>query len=58
MHVTINIDGDGNTSSTSDTAGLEQFAAEIGPLIEQKYHQMMAKDLRQGGRINNALKGR
>lgn len=58
MHVTINIDGDGNTSSTSGTAGLEQFAAEIGPLIEQKYHQMMAKDLRQGGRINNALKGR
>ncbi|UVM53489.1 phage tail tape measure protein [Pseudomonas sp. B21-012] len=58
MHVTINIDGDGNTSSTSDTAGLEQFAAEIGPLIEQRYHQMMAKDLRQGGRINNALKGR
>ncbi|MCW2272373.1 phage tail tape measure protein [Pseudomonas sp. JUb96] len=58
MHVTINIDGDGNTSSTSDTAGLEQFAAVVGPLIEQKYNQMMAKDLRQGGRINTALKGR
>ena len=58
FHISVRIDGDGNTSSASDTAGLEQFAAEIGPLIEQKYHQMMAKDLRQGGRINTALKVR
>ncbi|MCP6695856.1 phage tail tape measure protein [Pseudomonas donghuensis] len=58
IHVSVKIDGDGNASSTSDTAGLEQFATEIGTLIEQKYQQLRDKDLRQGGRLSNAIKGR
>ncbi|MNJ72482.1 hypothetical protein D3C77_691380 [compost metagenome] len=58
IHVSVKIDGEGNANSTSDTAGLEQFATQIGTLIEQKYQQLRDKDLRQGGRLSNAIKGR
>ncbi|WP_159388600.1 phage tail tape measure protein [Pseudomonas sp. R32] len=58
IHVSVKIDGDGNVGSTSDTAGLKQFATEIGTLIDQKYQQLRDKDLRQGGRLSNAIKGR
>ncbi|WP_054915197.1 MULTISPECIES: phage tail tape measure protein [Pseudomonas] len=58
IHVSVSIDGEGNAASSADTAGYEQFGSELATFVEQKYNQMMAKDLRQGGRINTALKGR
>ncbi|MNJ47514.1 Lambda phage tail tape-measure protein [compost metagenome] len=58
IHVSVSIDGEGNAASSTDTAGYEQFGSELATFVEQKYNQMMAKDLRQGGRINTALKGR
>ncbi|MGF6595141.1 phage tail tape measure protein [Pseudomonas sp. 2835] len=57
IHVSVSIDGEGNAASSADTAGYEQFGSELATFVEQKYNQMMAKDLRQGGRINTALKG-
>lgn len=58
IHVSVSIDGEGNAASSTDTAGYEQFGSELATFVEQKYNQMMAKDLRQGGRINTVLKGR
>lgn len=58
IHVSVSIDGEGNAASSTNTAGYEQFGSELATFVEQKYNQMMAKDLRQGGRINTALKGR
>ena len=58
IQVSVSIDGEGNAGSSTDTAGYEQFGSELATFVEQKYNQMMAKDLRQGGRINTALKGR
>ncbi len=53
--VWITISGD--KSSTESTSGFEQFGQQIGSFVEKKYRELMAKDMRPGGNIWNAVKG-
>lgn len=55
--VYITIDGNGNTS-TQSSSGWEQFGSEIGNFVDQRYKQNMMRDIRPGGDIWNAMKGR
>lgn len=54
--VYITIDGNGNTS-TQTSPGLEQFGADVGKYIDQRYKQNIKRDIRPGGDIWNAMKG-
>lgn len=54
--VYITIDGNGNTS-TQGSAGFEQFGAEVGRFVDQRYKQNMMRDIRPGGDIWNLAKG-
>lgn len=54
--VYITIDGSGNTS-TQAPAGMEQFGADIGRFVDQRYKQNVMRDIRPGGDIWNAMKG-
>ncbi|HBB4750222.1 TPA: phage tail tape measure protein [Enterobacter cloacae] len=54
--VYITIDGNGNTS-TQTSPGLEQFGAEVGKFVDQRYKQNVMRDIRPGGDIWNAMKG-
>lgn len=56
VNVYVTIDSDGSASSETDKAGTEQFGREIGTIIESKYRQLLARDLRDGGDIKNAIK--
>lgn len=54
--VYITIDGSGNTS-TQAPAGMEQFGADVGRFVDQRYKQNVMRDIRPGGDIWNAMKG-
>lgn len=54
--VYITIDGSGNTQ-TQTSPGLEQFGADVGKYIDQRYKQNIMRDIRPGGDIWNAMKG-
>lgn len=54
--VYITIDGNGNTQ-TQATTGYEQFGAEVGKFVDQRYKQNVMRDIRPGGDIWNAMKG-
>ena len=56
VNVYVTINSDGSASSETDKAGTEQFGREIGTIIESKYRQLLAIDLRDGGDIKNAIK--
>lgn len=58
INVEVNIDGDGNASSSSDDPGYDLFGKELATFVEQKYQELRTKDMRQGGVINKAIKGR
>lgn len=53
--VYITIEG-GNTS-TQTTGGFEQFGQQIGAYVEQKYRQLIARDVKPGEFVWNALNG-
>lgn len=55
--VTINIDSSGNTA-TQASVGYEQFGADIGRYVDQRYRTLRDRDLRPGGTIQRAIKGR
>ncbi|MDU7483930.1 MAG: phage tail tape measure protein [Hafnia alvei] len=55
--VTIHIDGSGNTA-TQATVGYEQFGADIGRYVDQRYRTLRDRDLRPGGAIQREIKGR
>lgn len=55
--VTIHIDGSGNTA-TQATVGYEQLGADIGRYVDQRYRTLRDRDLRPGGTIQRAIKGR
>lgn len=57
LQVTIHIDGSGNTA-TQATVGYEQFGADIGRYVDQRYRTLRDRDLRPGGTIQRAIKGR
>lgn len=58
INVEVHIDGDGNASSTADAPGYDLFGKELATFVEQKYQELRSKDMRQGGVINKAIKGR
>lgn len=58
INVEVHIDGDGNASSSSDDPGYDLFGKELATFVEQKYQELRSKDMRQGGVINKAIKGR
>ncbi len=58
INVEVHIDGDGNASSTADAPGYDLFGKELAAFVEQKYQELRSKDMRQGGVINKAIKGR
>ncbi|OKO45980.1 phage tail tape measure protein [Pseudomonas sp. BTN1] len=58
INVEVHIDGDGNASSSADAPGYDLFGKELATFVEQKYQELRSKDMRQGGVINKAIKGR
>ncbi len=58
INVEVHIDGEGNASSTSDAPGYDLFGKELATFVEQKYQELRSRDMRQGGVINKAIKGR
>lgn len=58
INVEVHIDGDGSASSTADAPGYDLFGKELANFVEQKYQELRSKDMRQGGVINKAIKGR
>jgi hypothetical protein len=48
---------DGSTSATSSDPAYQQFGKDLGDFVEQKYRQLLRKDLGQGGSITRAIKG-
>lgn len=58
IQVSIAITGDGGSQVSSNTAGMEQFGAEIGKFVESKYKQLEAKSLGAQGNIRKAINGR
>ncbi|MGN8276767.1 phage tail tape measure protein [Pseudomonas sp. SMN5] len=58
INVEVHIDGDGNASSSADAPGYDLFGKELAAFVEQKYQELRTRDMRQGGVINNAIKGR
>lgn len=57
INVVVNIDSGGLAGVTSDATGLEQFGSELGRFVEQKYRQLVARDLSDGGQIKRAMSG-
>lgn len=58
INVEVHIDGEGNASSSADAPGYDLFGKELATFVEQKYQELRSKDMRQGGVINKAIKGR
>ncbi|ONH50992.1 phage tail tape measure protein, lambda family [Pseudomonas cedrina] len=58
INVEVHIDGEGNASSSADAPGYDLFGKELATFVEQKYQELRSRDMRQGGVINNAIKGR
>lgn len=58
IQVSIAITGDGGSQVSSNSAGMEQFGAEIGKFVESKYKQLEARSLGAQGNIRKAINGR
>lgn len=57
INVVVNIDSGGGADVSSDRAGIDQFGSELGRFIEQKYRQLIDRDLSDGGQIKRAMAG-
>jgi lambda family phage tail tape measure protein len=57
ISVQVNVASDGSTNATSSDPSFQQFGKELGDFVEQKYRQLLRKDLGQGGSITRAIKG-
>lgn len=51
VQVYINIDGQSQQQSTATDPGYSNFGNEIGQFVDQRYKQLLAKDLQPGGDI-------
>jgi lambda family phage tail tape measure protein len=58
IQVSIAIASDGSTDVSSNQSGLQQFGAEVGKLVEQKYKELEARSLGAQGNIRKAINGR
>lgn len=54
--VNITIESNGNTN-TSASGGYEQFGRDVGSYVDQRYRQLLARDISPGGAIWNMAKG-
>ena len=58
VQVFVNIASDGSSSSSTSEPGLQQFGSELGAFVEAKYKALQARDLKDGGSLNTAIKNR
>ena len=58
ISVQVNIASDGSSEVSADDGRAQQFGKELGAFVEQKYQQLLARDLRDGGQIKRAMAGR
>lgn len=57
ISVQVTIASDGTTSSTTDDPAYDQFGKDLADFVDQRYQKLVTQDLRQGGKINRAIKG-
>jgi len=57
INVTVTVASDGTTSSTADDPAYQQFGKDLGDFVDQRYRQLIRKDLAQGGSIKRAISG-
>jgi lambda family phage tail tape measure protein len=57
INVEVNISSDGTSQVSSDDATANQFGREIGAFVEQKYRELLSRDLRRDGAIGRAING-
>lgn len=55
VHISITNEGGAEVETP---AGMEQFGADIGRFVDQRYQQLIARDLRTDGAIGRHLNGR
>ncbi|MDI2589871.1 phage tail tape measure protein [Pseudomonas sp. 681] len=57
ISVQVVVASDGSTSSKTDDPAYEQFGKDLADFVDQRYQKLVSQDLRQGGKINRAIKG-
>lgn len=57
ISVQVMVASDGSTSSTTDDPAYQQFGKDLADFVDQRYQKLVSQDLRQGGKINRAIKG-
>ncbi|WP_089167845.1 phage tail tape measure protein [Azotobacter chroococcum] len=58
ISVEVNIQSDGSVTAQANSQAGQQFGADVGRYIEQRYKQLIAKDLAPGGQIWRSVNGR
>jgi lambda family phage tail tape measure protein len=51
VQVYITVDGQGNTKSSATDSGYSSFGNDVGQFVDQRYKQLISKDLQPGGDI-------
>jgi lambda family phage tail tape measure protein len=57
INVQVSVASNGSTSSATDDPAYEQFGKDLADFVDQRYQKLVSVDLRQGGKINRAIKG-
>lgn len=57
INVQVTVASDGSTSSATDDPAYQQFGKDLADFVDQRYQKLVSVDLRQGGKINRAIKG-
>jgi phage-related minor tail protein len=57
INISVNVASDGSTSATTDDPAYQQFGKDLGDFVDQRYRQLIRKDLGQGGSIKRAISG-
>lgn len=57
VQVNIQIDGQGNTTSSASQPGYSSFGSEVGQFVDQRYRQLISQDLQPGGDIWKTMNG-
>lgn len=57
INVQVTVASDGSTNSTTDDPAYQQFGKDLADFVDQRYQKLVSVDLRQGGKINRAIKG-
>ncbi|MNC61103.1 hypothetical protein D3C75_1110280 [compost metagenome] len=57
VQVIVNVDGQGNSTTSASDAGFSSFGQDIGQFVDQRYRTLMSKDLQPGGDIWKTMNG-